>query len=64
MARHPVSNTVWQQLQPLMTTFTASAKGGARQLRISNEAALNGILFVLQTSIVWSDLPQALGYAC
>ena len=29
---------------------------------ISDEAALNGILFVLQTGIAWEDLPQALGY--
>ena len=29
---------------------------------MSNEAALNGILYVLQTGIPWEDLPQALGY--
>ena len=29
---------------------------------MSDEAALNGILFVLQTGIPWEDLPQALGY--
>jgi transposase len=39
-----------------------SAKGGARKLAVSDEAALNGILFVLQTGISWEDLPQPLGY--
>ncbi len=40
----------------------ASTKGGARKLAVSDEAALNGILFVLQTGIPWEDLPQSLGY--
>jgi len=39
-----------------------SAKGGARTLAVSDKAALNGILFVLQTGIPWEDLPQSLGY--
>jgi len=29
----------------------SSAKGGAHKLAVSNEAALNGILFVLQKAI-------------
>jgi len=62
MARKPVSKELWQQLQPLIPTFTPSAKGGARKLTVSNEAALNGIMFVLQTGIPWEDLPQSLGY--
>jgi hypothetical protein len=33
-----------------------SAKGAARKLAVSDEAALNGILFVLQTGIPWEDL--------
>lgn len=39
-----------------------SAKGGARKLAVGDEAALNGILFVLHTGIPWEDLPQSLGY--
>ncbi len=62
MARQPVSKELWQQLQPLIPQFTPSSKGGARKLGVSNEAALNGILYVLQTGIPWEDLPQALGY--
>ena len=51
MARQPVSKELWTQLQPLIPVFTPSAKGGARKLGVSDEAALNGILFVLHTVI-------------
>nr|WP_180319648.1 IS5 family transposase [Delftia acidovorans] len=62
MARRPVSKELWRQLQPLIPAFVPSAKGGARKLAVSDEAALNGILFVLQTGIPWEGLPQSLGY--
>ena len=62
MARRPVSKALWLQLQPLIPVFTSSSKGGARKLAVSDEAALNGILFVLQTGIPWEDLPQSLGF--
>ena len=62
MARQPVSKELWRKLQPLTPAFTPSVKGGARKLGVSDEAALNGILFVLHTGIPWADLPLALGY--
>lgn len=62
MARRPVSKELWLQLQPLIPAFVLSAKGGARKRTVSDEAALNGILFVLHTGIAWEDLPQSLGY--
>lgn len=62
MARQPISKELWQQLQPLIPAFKPSIKGGARKLAVSDEDALNGILFVLQTGIPWEDLPQSLGY--
>ena len=62
MSRAPVSKELWQQLEPLIPPFVASRKGGRRKRTISDEAALNGILFVLQTGIAWEDLPQAFGY--
>ena len=62
MARRPVSKELWLQLQPLISVFTPSSKGGARKLAVSDEAALNGILFVLQTGIPLEDLPQSLGF--
>lgn len=55
MARRPVSKELWQQLQPLIAESMPSSKGGARKLGVSNEAALNGILYVLQTGISWAD---------
>ena len=60
--KKPVSKVLWLQLQSLIPTFTPSRKGGARKLTISDAAALNGIMFVLQTVIPWEDLPQSLGY--
>lgn len=62
MSRTPVSQELWKQLEPLIPPFVPSRKGGRRKRTISDEAALNGILFVLQTGIAWEDLPQALGY--
>lgn len=51
MARGPVSKELRRQLQPLIPAFMSSAKGDARKLAVSNEAAVNDILFVLQTGI-------------
>ena len=62
MARRPLSTELWQQLQPLIPAFVPSAKGGPRTRTVSDESALNGILFVLQTGIPWEDLPQSLGF--
>ena len=62
MARRPVSKEVWLQLQPLIPAFIPSSKGGARRRLVSDEAALNGILFVLQTGIPWEELPQSMGF--
>ena len=61
MARRPVDKELWQQLQPLIPAFVPSSKGGHRMRTVSDEAALNGILFVLQTGIPWKDLPQSMG---
>lgn len=62
MARRPLSKELWRQLQPLIPAFVPSAKGGARKRTVSDEAALNGILFVLHTGIAWEYLPQELGF--
>lgn len=63
MARRPVSKELWQQLQPLIPAFVPSSKGGPRKRTVSDEAALHGILFVLQAGIPWEDLPQAMASA-
>ena len=62
MARRRVSKELWQKLQPLIPVFSPSAKGGPRTRSVSDEAAFQGILYVLETGIPWEDLPQALGY--
>ena len=62
MSRAPFSKELWKQLEPLIQPFVASRKGGRRKRSISDEAALNDILFVLHTGIAWEYLPQALGY--
>jgi len=60
MARKKINNELWQALQPLLPTVERSPKGG--RARVDDRAALNGILFVLQTGIPWEDLPQELGF--
>ena len=62
MARRPVRKELWQQLQPLIPAFAPSNKGGPCKRTVSDAAALNGILFVLQTGIPWEDLPQSMGF--
>lgn len=62
MSRRPVSKELWKQLQPLIPAFSASAKDGPRSREVSDEAALNDILIMLNTGIPWEDLPQSLGW--
>ena len=61
MARkRELSSALWKQVQPLLPEVKPSDKGG--RPRLSDELALNGILFVLRTGIAWEDLPQELGF--
>lgn len=55
-----ISAALFMKVKPLLPTFEPSAKGG--RPRVSDEQALNGILFVLRTGIPWEDLPQELGF--
>ncbi len=61
MARRPISDELWRTLEPLLPVFTPSPKGGRRR-SVDDRAALNGILFVLQTGVAWEDLPKELGW--
>ncbi|MCM2495536.1 transposase, partial [Burkholderia glumae] len=61
MARRKISNELWVELEPLIPELTPSSKGGRRRT-VDDRAALNGILYVLQTGIPWEDLPQELGF--
>jgi len=55
-----VSAAVWKKIKPLLPEVARSDKGG--RPRLDDQAALNGILFVLRTGIAWEDLPQELGF--
>lgn len=55
-----ISAALFKKIEPLLPVFVPSAKGG--RPRLSDEQALNGIVFVLRTGIPWEELPQELGF--
>lgn len=59
MARPLVSDELWTVVEPLFPPERPKPKGG--RPRISNRAALTGILFVLMTGMPWEMLPQEMG---
>lgn len=61
MARRKISNELWAVLEPLIPVFTPSPRGGRRRT-VDDRAALNGIMYVLQTGIPWEFLPKELGF--
>lgn len=60
MSKPLVSDELWAIIAPLLPPERAKPKGG-RPRRISDRAALTGILFVLKSGIPWEMLPQELG---
>jgi transposase len=59
MAKALVSDALWEVIAPLLPVEPPKPKGG--RPRISDRAALMGILFVLKTGLPWEYLPQELG---
>ncbi|WP_370680087.1 IS5 family transposase [Comamonas sp. GB3 AK4-5] len=55
-----VGAALYKRIEPLLPFVKLSPKGG--RPRLSDELALNGILFVLRTGIPWEELPQELGF--
>lgn len=55
-----ISAALYKRIEPLLPRAVASPKGGRPKL--SDEQALNGILFVLRTGTPWEHLPQELGF--
>ena len=55
-----ISAALFKKIKPLLPVVQPSPKGG--RPRLSDELALNGILFVLRTGIPWEELPQSLGF--
>lgn len=60
MAKPLLPDDLWAVIEPLIPPPTPSRTGAGRP-RISDHAALTGILFVLRTGIPWEYLPQEMG---
>lgn len=60
MSQCLVSDALWSRIAPLLPAEPPKPKGG--RPRVSDRAALNGILYVLRTGIQWKRLPTALGF--
>ena len=54
-----VPNDFWEAIEPLLPKEVPKPKGG--RLRVSDRAALGGIIFVLRTGCPWRMLPKELG---
>ena len=59
MSKPLVSDELWALVAPLLPTETPKPKGG--RPRISDRAALTGIIFVLKSGIPWEMLPPEMG---
>ncbi len=59
MAKPLVPDELWEVVGPLRPEEPPKPKGG--RPRLSDRAALTGILFVLRTGIPWEYLPQEMG---
>jgi transposase len=57
MAKQLVDDALWQVVQPLLPPPPACTSTRGRP-RLSDRAALTGILFVLRSGIPWEMLPQ------
>ena len=58
MAKVLLPEALWNRIEPLLPPPPPRPKGG--RPRLSDRAALTGILFVLTTGIPWEYLPQEL----
>lgn len=59
MAKPLVSDELWESIEPLLPPEPPKPKGG--RPRVSDRAALTGIIFVLKSGIPWEMLPQEMG---
>src|SRR5437763_13669338 len=60
MSQCLVSDSLWYRIAPLLPPEPPKLKGG--RPRVSDRAALNGILYVLRTGLQWKRLPTELGF--
>ena len=61
MAKPLIDDSLWKIIEPIIPVKVRRQKYPGRK-RVSDRAALTGILFVLKTGIGWEDLPQELGW--
>ena len=54
-----MSDELWSVVEPLLPPEAPKPKGG--RPRVSDRAALTGIIFVLRSGIGWEVLPQEMG---
>lgn len=59
MAKPLLPDALWERIKRLLPKERPKPKGG--RPRISDRAALTGILFVLKTGTPWEYLPQEMG---
>jgi transposase len=59
MTKPLVSDELWAVVAPLLPPEPPKPKGG--RPRLSDRAALTGIIFVLKSGIPWEMLPQEMG---
>ena len=59
MAKALVSDELWALVAPLLPPEPPKPKGG--RPRVSDRAALTGIIFVLKTGVPWEMLPPEMG---
>jgi transposase len=59
MAKPLVTDELWEVIEPLLPEELPKPKGG--RPRVSDRAALAGIIFVLKSGIPWEMLPQEMG---
>jgi transposase len=60
MARLLVSDGLWERIEPLLPVVQRRYRYPGRK-RVSDRAALTGIVFVLKTGVPWEHLPQEMG---
>lgn len=59
MARGDLTESQWQNLQPLLPPERTDKRG--RPYQIDHRTSLNGMLFILRTGAPWRDLPPRYG---
>ena len=57
-----IDDELWILIEPLLPPVKPRAKSDPGRPRVSDRAALNGILFVFKTGVRWNHLPTRLGF--